>query len=157
MRRTWIIGMTAGLFGGLLVAVPAQAHSEEGCAQGYWKNSTDNWFEAPGDPISTSLLLNSERVGFEPTSAFAGDTLLDALNYGGGSGLAGAEQILFRAAAAAWLNAASEDVDYPYRRFDTASYGIVSTVNTAIASGDRATMLQVADELDAANNLGCPL
>ena len=41
------------------------------------------------------------------------NTLLDALNYGGGSGVTGGARILLRAAVAALLNAAHPDIDYP--------------------------------------------
>jgi len=34
---------------------------------------------------------------------------------------------------------------------------VIADVNAALASGDRQTMLDLAGELDADNNLGCPL
>jgi hypothetical protein len=34
---------------------------------------------------------------------------------------------------------------------------IISRVNAALASGNRATALDLATELDGLNNLGCPL
>jgi len=43
-------------------------------------------------------------------------------------------------------------VDYPRTPTE-----VVSQVNSAFASGDRATMLAVASSLDQDNNLGCPL
>lgn len=158
MKRTWIAAVVIGLVGSATGAVTAHAENigEEGCTPGYWKNHTDNWFEDEGVAIPTTWLLSSPKVGFVTTSALAGDTLLDALGYKGGSGAAGAERILMRAAASAWLNAAHEGLGYPYRRYGGV-YPIVPTVNAAIASGDRATMLEVAATLDAANNLGCPL
>lgn len=158
MRKLLVLVLTLGLASTFYVTAPASANNigNEGCTLGYWKNHTDNWYEDPTHPISTDTLLNSAQVGFVTTSEFAGTTLLEALSLPGGPGLLGAERILLRQAAAAWLNAAHEDVGYPYRRFSD-PYNIVATVNAAIASGSRAQMLEVASELDAANNLGCPL
>jgi hypothetical protein len=155
MKRTWIAAAAIGLIG-TLGAVPAHAENigNEGCTPGYWKNHTDNWFEnGPSSAIATSTLLNSDQVGF--VTHFPSASLLDALNFKGGSTLLQAEQILLRAAAAAWLNAAHEGLGYPLRRFTDG--GIVDMVNAAIASGDRATMLGVASYLDGLNNSYCPL
>jgi hypothetical protein len=80
------------------------------------------------------------------------DTLLDALNYGGGPETTGAARILLRAAVAALLNAAQPDVDY---QLTVAQ--VISQVNTALASGNRNTMLNLASQLDRYNNAGCPL
>jgi hypothetical protein len=80
------------------------------------------------------------------------DTLLDALNYQGGSGITGAARNLLRAAVAALLNAAHPDVDYPRTTAD-----VISQVNAALASNNRNTMLALASSLDKDNNLGCPI
>jgi len=80
------------------------------------------------------------------------DTLLDALNYQGGSGTTGAVRILLRAAVAALLNASNPNVAYP-----RTAASIIADVNAALASGNRNTMLSLATALDQDNNLGCPL
>ncbi|WP_067441271.1 hypothetical protein [Nocardioides jensenii] len=158
MKRTWVLGLAMAMVGIVFAATPAQATriGDEGCTPGYWKNHTDSWSEGPGQPIATSTPLNGGRVGFHTTAALMGDTLLDALNYKGGAGAEGAERNLLRHAAAAWLNAASEDLGYPYRRWDDPG-NIVPSVNAAIASGDRAQMEAVQMMLADANELGCPL
>jgi hypothetical protein len=79
-------------------------------------------------------------------------TLLDALSLRGGPGTRGAAEILLRAAVASLLNAAHPDIDYPRTTAE-----IIADVNAALASLDRATILALARELDADNNLGCPL
>ena len=66
--------------------------------------------------------------------------------------MTGGAEILLRAAVAALLNASHPGVDYPR---STAS--VISDVNTALASGNRDTMLTLANSLDADNNQGCPL
>ncbi|WP_332775435.1 hypothetical protein, partial [Polaromonas sp.] len=80
------------------------------------------------------------------------DSLLEALNYPGGNNLAGAAQILLRAAVASLLNAAHPDVEFPRTEAE-----IIAEVNAALASKDRGTILALASALDADNNLGCDL
>lgn len=159
MRR-FSLAALMGLIASLLLAVPAaqatNSGTDEGCTPGYWKNHPNNWFEEPGVKIPTTWKLNSAKVGFKTTDHFADTTLLEALNLKGGTGLKGAEATLLRAAAASWLNAAHEGIGFPYRRLG-GDFPILKNVNDAIASGDRAKMLEVKDVLDAANNLGCPL
>lgn len=89
-------------------------------------------------------------------ASFNDVTFADALAGGGGAGLDGAARILFRATVAAYLNAAHEGLGYPYRRF-TSPFNILSQLNVALASLDRAKMMKLATTLDNANNLGCPL
>ena len=127
---------------------------QEGCTPGYWKNHTDSWQEAaPGDLFGSAYTSARANV--------AGLTLHEALQGGGGSGADGAAKILARAATAAWLNAAHDDVGYPWRRVgpgEGGRRGLVATVNAAYASGSRATMLDLATRLDNDNNLAeCPL
>jgi hypothetical protein len=127
---------------------------KEGCTPGYWKNHKDNWEEAK------TTTLFSKRFSDGTTGVLEGLTFLEALKGGGGPGVAGAERILARAATAAYLNAAHEGLGYPWRRNADGLGGrppLVATVNAALASGDRATMLALAERLDADNNLGCPL
>lgn len=147
MRKFSLIFALLGVLGSFLVAVPAQAVGigNEGCTPGYWKNHTENWQE-----VEAGTLLTAE--GFDPESTSDSATFLDALNYKGGSGLSGAEQILLRAAAAAYLNAIHDGLAYPLRRGQ-----IVMQVNAAIDTGSRAKILKLATKLDNMNNLGCPL
>jgi hypothetical protein len=84
---------------------------------------------------------------------------MQALSFKGGSGLVGAKQILLRAGVAALLNASFHEVVhggvvgpggviyYPYT-----SAEIIAMVNTALCSGDRMLILQLAYELDGYNN-----
>ena len=91
---------------------------------------------------------------FDVPDAFGLDdrTLLDALSFRGGSGDAGAARILLRQAVAALLNASNPEVDYTLTTAE-----VVAQVNAALASEDRATMLELAEQLDRLNNAGCPL
>jgi hypothetical protein len=119
---------------------------DEGCTPGYWKNHTGSWGPTGYAP--------SQSVGsvFSSASPYHTSTLLEALDFGGGSGVNGAKQILLRAGTASLLNAAHPDVD-----FSISAASVISQVNTALASGNRSTMLAKAAELDLANNSMCPL
>jgi hypothetical protein len=77
------------------------------------------------------------------------DSLLDALSYPGGPDPAGGAQILLKQAVAALLNSASGF--YP---LTTAQ--VIGMVNSALATGDRSTMVTLAKSLDNLNNLHCP-
>jgi hypothetical protein len=121
---------------------------EEGCTPGYWKNHTSSWAGtgfSPGQSTGSVFSLG----GFP---SLASQTLLQTLQGGGGPGTLGAARILLRAAVAALLNAAHSGVDYPRTTTE-----IIADVNAALASNNRNTMLALASELDADNNLGCPL
>jgi hypothetical protein len=119
----------------------------QGCTPGYWKQSQhfDSWVG-----LSPTDLVSSVFSGALP--ALAGETLLDALQGGGGNGLIGGEKILLRAAVAALLNANS--IDYPFMYAD-----IVTAVDMALANGNRDADIALGGILDAANNGqgGCPL
>lgn len=121
----------------------------QGCTPGYWKQS---FHFASWNGFVPTQTVDSVFTGVMP--ALSGETLLDALQGGGGSGLLGAEKILLRAAVAALLNSVSGTVAYPFTQGD-----VVSAVNTALATGDRDSILTLAKTLDDANNGpgGCPL
>jgi hypothetical protein len=122
----------------------------EGCTPGYWKVAQhhDSW-TATG--YSTGQTLESV---FDVPDSLGMDnrTLLQALGGGGGPGVTGGAKILLRAAVASLLNAAHPDVD-----FDQSAAEVISSVNTALATLNRNTMLALATSLDEANNEGCPL
>jgi hypothetical protein len=146
-----------------LTAAPAQANDigYEGCTPGYWKTHTERWQDP--DVLAEAKPWRPYVNKFSGGSLYASTkdlTQAQALAGGGGSGTEGAAKILARASMAAYLNAASEGLGYPWRRTSEGLDGrpaLVDTVNAAFASGDRATMLDLAAWLDADNNLGCPL
>jgi hypothetical protein len=125
-----------------------QPPSGQGCTPGYWKNHLDSWAPtgyAPGQRLDT--VFSAGGLG-----SLGSSTLLQALKFGGGSTLTEAKQILLRAAVASLLNAAHPDVD-----FGASPATIIAAVNAALSSGDRETILDLASDLDARNNAGCPL
>ena len=122
---------------------------EEGCTPGYWKNHTDSWAGTGFSPGQTTGSVFAAASAF---SSLASQTLLQSLQGGGGPGTLGGARILLRAAVAALLNASHPDVEYTRTPSE-----VISDVDAALASNDRATMLALAAELDEDNNLGCPL
>ena len=121
----------------------------QGCTPGFWKQSFHFALWTGYTPTQT---VDSVFAGVD--ASLSGETLLDALQGGGGPGVAGAERILLRAAVAALLNASNGNVSFPFTTAD-----IISAVNTAIATGNRDSILTLATTLDNANNGvgGCPL
>lgn len=129
---------------------PPPPPGTEGCTPGYWKQAHHQPWTGTG--FTPSQNLSSVFTIPGSLSSFASWSLDLALEGGGGAGLSGAAQILFRAAVAALLNAAHPDVDYPL-----SVSSITSQVNAALASGNRSTILNLAADLDSKNNLGCTL
>jgi hypothetical protein len=138
----------------------------QGCTPGFWKNHTD-WASyavhyAPDETVAHMLKVPGVPGDYQfpaALSSFQHETMLQALQGGGGPGVTGATQILLRASVAAYLNADVE-ILYPYRRWATGFGGrapLQTLITSALTSQDRATMLDLAAKLDDANNLGCPL
>lgn len=123
------------------LAVPAATGAWEntGCTPGYWKNHTSAW-----NGYSPTQAIGS--VFSSAPAPYASMTLLQGLSLKGGSGTAGATQILLRAAIAAVLN------EYP-----DFAYSKINRVNAAIASGDRERILRLATRLDVQNNGDCAI
>jgi hypothetical protein len=128
---------------------PNEVPGTEGCTPGYWKNHLRSWAPSGYSPTQTVVSVFSGASAFP---SLASETLLQALQGGGGPGTLGAAKVLLRAATAALLNAAHTGVDYPQT-----SAQIISDVNAALASNNRDTMLALASTLDNDNNGGCPL
>lgn len=126
---------------GMSATLAAQASGTAGCTPGFWKNNPGRWPDpvSPGDNVPwTGTEIGTPTFG-------------DALDFGGGGGLAGAERSLFRAAAAGYLNALALG-GYAYSTGD-----LKALVNDAIASQDRDVILSAKDAIDTENNAGCPI
>ncbi len=126
-----------------------QSSGDQGCTPGYWKNHTDSWASTGYSPSQSVQSVFSQAAAYP---SYGGATLLQGLSFQGGSGVEGGVGNLLRASIAALLNTSHSGVDYP---LTTAI--VISDVDSALASGDRATMLALAATLDTQNNLGCPL
>jgi hypothetical protein len=133
----------------------ANKTGNEGCTPGFWRNHPEDWQEYNPDTKTVGRMFSQVPLPDDVQDAY-GDTLaIDALEFEGGSGYLGAARILLRHAVAAYLNAASEDVAYPYRRhFGTGGEDSLDDQLAEAFAGGRAAMLALKDKLDAANNLG---
>lgn len=159
-RSTSIIAWAAfALLFAAFVASPAWAH--QNCTPGFWKNHTATW-PSPFTP-NTTLKQVFEVEGWTfPTEidpALTNATLLEALNFQGGTGVNGAFQILMRAATASLLNA--QKFGAPPFEWDVLA--VIADVKTAMPFGQppsRNDMLVWAALFDYFNNApdgSCPL
>jgi hypothetical protein len=144
-------------FGGPLPCVypPPPPPPGNGCTPGYWKvdQHWDSW-PSPYVP-SAKIKTYFPKASLYTLSgtAMGNYTLVQGLNFQGGNDLAGAAQILLRAGIAGLLNSAKGFT--PAYPMTTSS--LLTQVNNALASGDRTTMINLANTIDGNNNLGCPL
>ena len=114
------------------------------CSHGFWKTHTP-W---PGGILPTHLV----GTYFPESDYYDAATLQAALEFGGGSGVDGAERILLRQAVASLLN----ETEYGTAFGPYASVAALKTaVNNALATGDRTTMLHLASTLEWWNNGVC--
>ena len=114
----------------------------EGCTPGFWKNHQEAWTGFETADIIGDVFGDASG---DPASA----TLLEALSFKGGAGIEGAARILLRTAVAALLN-----VEHPLINYQFVG-DLFGAVNGALSSGDRDIMLDLKDNLDYFNNLGC--
>ncbi|RLF42765.1 MAG: hypothetical protein DRN29_11020 [Thermoplasmata archaeon] len=118
-----------------------------GCSPGSWKKHTCKWVGySPDDTIEDVFDLPPEL------SEIASKTLLQALEFGGGSTLIEKAKILLQQAVAAVLNAAHPNINYPLSEND-----VIDEVNATLATLNTTAILNLKDILDAYNNLGCSL
>jgi hypothetical protein len=113
-------------------------------------NHPDEWTDPydPTDSLADAGFINPGAPGNgQPTMS---DSLLTALSYPGGPGVAGGERILLKQAVAAVLNAAHPDINYPLGDDPAA---IVAVVNAALAANSRSGDTTLAGTLDGYNNL----
>ncbi len=151
--------------------VHAIAGGDEGCAPTYWLAHLSTWpgtnpidddfgnkkVIAPGGTLGQ--IFGGPALTAAGLGSFKNVKLQTALAFPDGAGLSGAAQTLFRTAAAAWLNAADDQMNYAYHRSPSKD-GIASIkpmVRSSLGVIDQ--MLAVAATLNAANNGagGCPV
>jgi hypothetical protein len=125
-----------------------------GCSPGFWKQQKQFiYWMAPYTPstfIGSVFSAANSYATDKDARPIATQTLLQGLEFRGGNSIGGAAEILTRAAVAAVLNAANPTVNYPRSKTD-----VIASVNIALASGNRSTILALASGLDTDNNLQC--
>jgi len=137
------VGYSVGL---CIQPPPPPPPGNQGCTLGYWKNHLGSWEGYASNQTLESVFDVPDSLGID------NDTLLTALNYGGGNGVAGGARILLKQAVACLLNAASGGVAFPLSTGD-----VIAESNAALASLNRDTMIGQGGTFDGLNNLGCPL
>jgi hypothetical protein len=130
----------------------------EGCTPGFWKNHPDCWgcytpetlvsevFTVLGDPNYLYAAYSDSKSDFDA------DSLMEAMNYKGGTGVAGATRNLLRHATAALQNACNQNVQYPLT-----VDGVIDMVNDALDSENVATINGAKNLLAMFNEYGCPI
>lgn len=118
----------------------------KGCTPGYWKvdQHWDSW-PAPYTPAQKigTVFANANLYSLNNV-LMSNYSLVDGLNFQGGNDAGGKAQILLRAGIAGVLNASSSfSGNYPLSVAD-----IVSQVNSALASGNKTTMTNLATTID---------
>jgi hypothetical protein len=116
-------------------ATPVFAHNK-GCSPGFWKNHPEAWSGYSPDQTIGSVFAAAP-------APFDTQTLMDGLQGGGGPGLEGKLEIMFRAAIAGLLNR-----DFPANKF-------IDKVNAKIMTGNETKIINFATKLDMQNNEGC--
>jgi hypothetical protein len=115
---------------------PVPCVGDEGCTPGFWKNHPDCWCDSytptmDADDVFTALQDPNYASYSDKKCDFDTDSLLDALKYGGGRGLAGSVRNMLRHATAALLNGCSDNVQYP-----VSDALVIDLVNAALATED---------------------
>ncbi len=115
----------------------------EGLSHGYWKKHLDDWVNyVPSDKTGDVFNLPHQL-------SCLNKSLLKALKFGGGSGVVRAAMLLMKQSVAAILNAAHPGINYPLTESE-----VINTVNEALNTLNRKTMLSLKNTLDDYNNLG---
>jgi hypothetical protein len=182
-RKAFVLPVVLSL--GMLAAMAGHLFAPYwtcGCTPGYWKNHLDQWTQTNylGVPLEPTQPVGSVFAIPGNLSALADDTLLRALSYPGGPGLAGAARILLRAATAGLLNfthvglnninsvcrgyhgfyhyyCAPEVYNPEDGNLPCMINNLVTEVNAALQSQNRDTMIYLASQIDIDNNTTCPL
>jgi hypothetical protein len=120
-----------------------------GCTPGYWKVA-QHWDSWPAGYAPTqSIGAYFPNASLYSLSAY---TLVQGLAFKGGNDAAGGAQILLRAGIAGMLNTATFGSGYPMTNSQ-----LVTSVNNALGTGDRATMVNLGATIDKFNNGSCTL
>jgi hypothetical protein len=134
-------------WGGGECAVPPPPGPSHGCTPGFWKTHATNppWGSySPSQSVGSVFTIPN---GIPSHTDFAAESLLTALDGGGGKGLDGKTTILLRAAVAALLNADNGNPAYPI-----SAAQVISQTNAALASLNETSITNLATQLDTWNN-----
>ena len=155
-KRATVLALLGVLVLILIVAVQPVLACRYGCTPGFWKQPHHFGYwtgYSPGQTVG-SVFVNAWT--YFPD--LADDTLLQALDYGGGRGLEGAARIYLRAAVATLLNSAYNSAHGGSWWYgDVTPAQVVDWVNEVLSWDNRVDVLSDAEWFDGINNAGCPL
>ena len=126
-----------------------------GRTPGYWKNHPTSWpnpyltTQKVQDVFTIPSCLKNAAGNLDLTKPSGKDTLIQALDYQGGTNLKGKAQILLRAAVAGLLNERLFGADYPPHASTTA---LIQDVNATLATCNGGQYTTKAAVLDFWNN-----
>jgi hypothetical protein len=125
-----------------------------GCGQGFWKAHPELWPTAGSEPVNPSDLFGTHFTSAaQRFPTLASMTMFQAISsQGGGSVLEEAAGNLARAAVAGLLNA-----EHPSVPYELHSKAVRSQTNDQLASGNRNSILGLANTLESYNTGTCPL
>lgn len=123
-----------------------------GCPAKFWKDNQSKWVGYSPDAVIKTVFVNATKTVCSGFGDEGNKKLKDALGFGTGTGnLKDAFKNLMREAVAALLNASNPQLNYPATAAE-----IIQLVNDALATCDRLTLIDLANELKAANDVGSP-
>jgi hypothetical protein len=134
---------------------PPHIGTTEGCPSTFWRQPEhfDEWEEyQPGAVVGTVYKAATGRL--------AGMTFAEALEQPAGTVEEDPVRTLVREAVTALLNAAHEELEYPYSRYAAGAGGrppLVETVDGVLAEADTEDVERLTADLVETNRLGCPL
>jgi hypothetical protein len=121
-----------------------------GCSDGFWKHDTSVW---PADPRPEDRFGDQFTGANARFPALANETMFQAVSDAGGTGgNAEAAAKLGRVAVAALLNAQHSSVPYELHSKD-----VQLQVNDQLASGNKSSIMSLANTLASYNTGTCPL
>ena len=157
-KKATVLAVLSMLVVSLIVAVLPVLACTAGCTPGFWKRPQHfGYWTAPYVPDGDTPTKVGDVFDADVFPDLADDTLLEALNYGGGPGAEGAAKILLRAAVATLLNAAYDETQGFAWGWDWWYDNLADQVHDKLTSGNRGRMIRMAEDIDGWNNQGCQL
>jgi hypothetical protein len=143
------VGLNPDSFLWVMAALWLPLPVPSGCADTFWGGSLGAWGPAALKPAERVVDVFSEAKSY---GAAGTAVLRTAIRFQSSGDLLGAARGLVRVGIAALLNAGHPGIEYPLTRTQ-----VITGVDTALRTRDTVKILELTDELKAANGAGCPL
>lgn len=143
------VGLNPDSFLWVMAALWLPLPAPSGCSDTFWGNSLGSWGPAGLKPTERVVDVFTEAKSYGSAGIVP---LRTAVRFQVGGGLLGAAKGLVRVGIAAMLNSGHPEIEFPLTRTQ-----VLTKVDTALRSQDTVKILELTDELKAANAAGCPL